>query len=36
VAAFVEAIRQGAHAPIPFEELAEVTRVSFDVVDGMT
>ena len=31
--AFVEAIRKGGQAPIPFEELAEVTRVSFDVVD---
>jgi predicted dehydrogenase/threonine dehydrogenase-like Zn-dependent dehydrogenase len=34
-AAFVEAIRRSGQAPIPFEELIEVTRVSFDVVDTL-
>jgi predicted dehydrogenase/threonine dehydrogenase-like Zn-dependent dehydrogenase len=34
-AAFVEAIRNGGPSPIPFEELAEVTRVSFEVVELM-
>jgi predicted dehydrogenase len=32
IAAFIEAIRQGSSAPIPFAELIEVTRVSFEVV----
>ena len=35
VAAFVEAIQNGAMAPIPFEELVESTRVSFDIVDAL-
>ena len=34
-AAFVEAIRLGRPAPIPFEELLEVTRTSFDIVDAL-
>jgi predicted dehydrogenase len=34
-AAFVEAIRNGGPSPIPFEELVEVTRVSFEVVERM-
>ena len=32
VAAFIDAVRVGGAAPIPFEELLEVTRVSFDLV----
>ncbi len=32
-AVFVEAVTEGRQSPIPFEELAEVTRVSFDIVD---
>jgi predicted dehydrogenase len=35
VAAFVEAVKGGGPAPIPFEELVEVTRVTFDVVDTL-
>lgn len=31
-AAFVEVIRQGKSAPIPFDELIEVTRVSSEVM----
>ena len=34
-AAFVDAIRLGLPAPIPFEELVEVTRTSFDIVDAL-
>jgi len=34
VAAFLEAIRDGKTAPIPFSELLEVTRVSFEVVQA--
>lgn len=34
-AAFVEAIAAGGLAPISFEELAETTRVSFDIVDAL-
>ncbi len=34
-AAFVEAIRSGGASSIPFDELVEVTRVSFDVVDAL-
>lgn len=30
-AAFIEAIRQGRPSPIPFDEIAEVTRASFEV-----
>jgi predicted dehydrogenase len=36
VAAFVDAIRLGTPAPIPFEELVEVTRTTFDIVDALT
>jgi hypothetical protein len=32
-AAFVDAIKTGAPSPIPFEELIEVTRASFDIVE---
>ena len=32
-AAFVDAIRKGEPAPIPFEEIMEVTRASFDIVE---
>jgi len=32
-AAFVNAITEGKPSPIPFEELVEVTNVSFDIVD---
>ena len=32
-AAFVEAIESGKTSPIPFNELVEVTRVTFDIVD---
>lgn len=34
-AAFVHAIRNGGPSPIPFEELLEVTRVSFEVMERM-
>ena len=33
VTAFVEAIRQGKPSPIPVDELLEVTRATFDIVD---
>ena len=33
--AFVDAVAQGAEAPIPFDELIEVTRVTFDVADRL-
>jgi predicted dehydrogenase/threonine dehydrogenase-like Zn-dependent dehydrogenase len=32
IAAFIHAVQHGGPAPIPFEELVEVTRVSFNVV----
>ncbi len=32
--AFVDAVRAGKPAPIPFAEIVEVTRASFDVVDA--
>ncbi len=35
VAAFVSAIREGGLSPIPFAELVEVTRVSFDVAEAV-
>jgi len=35
VAAFVEAVKGGGPAPIPFEELVDVTRATFDVVDAL-
>lgn len=34
-AAFVDAVRMSGPAPIPFEELVEVTRASFDIVDAL-
>jgi len=34
IAAFVQAVQQGGPAPIPFEELVEVTRVSFEVIES--
>jgi len=34
VAAFADALRQGLSSPVPFDEAAEATRVSFDVVDS--
>ncbi|MFZ0255149.1 MAG: bi-domain-containing oxidoreductase, partial [Gammaproteobacteria bacterium] len=33
VAAFVGAVRAGGPSPIPFEELMEVTRLTFDIMD---
>lgn len=33
--AFIDAVREGRAAPIPYQELAEVTRVSFEVVDQL-
>jgi len=35
VAAFVNAIEQGLPSPIPFDEIVEVTRATFDAVDQM-
>lgn len=35
VAAFIEALKQGRPSPIPFEQLAEVTRVSFDIAERL-
>lgn len=35
VAAFVDAMRSGTPAPIPFEELVEVTRTTFDIVEAL-
>lgn len=35
-ASFVDAIRNGRPSPIPFEELVEVTRMSFDVANRMS
>ena len=34
-AAFVDAIREGKVVPIPFSELTEVTRVSFEIVEAL-
>jgi len=36
VAAFVDAIRRGTCSPIPWDELVEVTQVTFDVMDALT
>jgi hypothetical protein len=33
VAAFIKAVQEGAPPPIPFEEIVEVTRTSFEVVE---
>ncbi|MGE0642128.1 MAG: bi-domain-containing oxidoreductase [Nitrospira sp.] len=35
-AAFVDAIRQGTSSPIPWNELVEVTQVTFDIMDSLT
>lgn len=35
VAAFIKAIREGTPSPIPFEELVEVSRATFDVADSL-
>ncbi|MCP9440081.1 MAG: bi-domain-containing oxidoreductase [Nitrospira sp.] len=35
-AAFVEAVRRGQPAPIPFDELVEVTKTTFDIVAALT
>ena len=32
-AAFVDAVATGVPSPIPFEEVIEVTRASFDIVE---
>ena len=34
-AAFVEAVRKGGPAPIPFEEVAEVTRVTLEIAERL-
>jgi predicted dehydrogenase len=34
-AAFVDAIRLGKQSPIPYEELVEVTKACFDIVDAL-
>jgi len=34
-AAFIESIREGTSSPIPFEELVEVSRATFDVMDSL-
>jgi len=34
-AAFIDAIRNGDQVPIPFDELLEVTRVSFEIVEAL-
>ncbi len=34
VAAFLQAIREGGPSPIPFDELVEVTQVSFAVANA--
>lgn len=36
VTAFVDAIRRGACSPIPWDELVEVTQVTFDIMDALT
>ncbi len=34
IAAFVKAVSDGAPAPIPFEEIVEVTHACFDAVES--
>lgn len=34
-AAFIQSIREGTPSPIPFEELVEVSRATFDVMDSL-
>ena len=36
VAAFVDAIRRGECSPIPWDDLVEVTHVTFDIMDSLT
>ena len=36
VAAFIDAIRQGNGSPISWNELVEVTQVTFDIMDSLT
>lgn len=36
VAAFADAIRRGTSSPIPWNELVEVTHVTFDIMDVLT
>jgi predicted dehydrogenase len=36
VAAFIKAVREGSAAPIPAEEIFEVSRATFDAVDGFS
>lgn len=35
-AAFVDAIRQGECSPIPWDDLVEVTQVTFDIMDSLS
>jgi hypothetical protein len=35
MAAFVEAVAHGRPSPIPFGEIVEVTRATFDAVDSL-
>ena len=35
VAAFLDAIRKGEPSPIPFEEIAETTRVTFEIANAL-
>ncbi|MBL8470194.1 MAG: bi-domain-containing oxidoreductase [Rhodocyclaceae bacterium] len=34
IQAFVEAVRDGTHAPVPFDELFEITQISFDLAES--
>lgn len=36
IAAFVNAIRRGECLPIPWNDLVEVTQVTFDIMDSLT
>lgn len=35
-AAFVDAVEKGTQSPIPFDQLIEVTRVTFDIVEALS
>ena len=35
VAAFIKAVEQGSEAPIPFEELMEVSRVTIEIAEAL-
>lgn len=35
VANFINAIQTGIPSPIPFDEIIEVTRVGFDILDSV-